>query len=95
MGVVVCIAIAGLRLWFNSLDHLPPHFHVTRRDEWEIRVFFLQCTDTRLACELKWPKSGKGPNAATRDLLRRAVMAHQAELLAEWQSKVVQMENEP
>ena len=30
LGKVDCIAIEGLRFWFNSNDHLPPHFHVTK-----------------------------------------------------------------
>ena len=32
-------SIPGLDLFFNSLDHLPPHFHARRRGEWEIRVY--------------------------------------------------------
>jgi hypothetical protein len=31
-------SVAGLELFFNSLDHLPPHFHARRPGEWEIRV---------------------------------------------------------
>ena len=27
MGRVDAVSIAGLELWFNSSDHLPPHFH--------------------------------------------------------------------
>ena len=45
MGKVGCITLAGLSLWFNSNDHLPPHFHVNKTGEWEIRIYFLRCSD--------------------------------------------------
>ena len=54
MGTVDAFSIPGLRLWFNSSDHLPQHLHVTKRGEWEIRVFFLECADGHLAHDKKW-----------------------------------------
>lgn len=38
MGRVQAFSIPGLDCWFPSLDHDPPHFHVRRPGEWEIRV---------------------------------------------------------
>ena len=33
MGGVLSIALPGLELWFNSDDHLPPHFHAFEGDD--------------------------------------------------------------
>ncbi|MBA2663238.1 MAG: DUF4160 domain-containing protein [Bradymonadaceae bacterium] len=38
MGKVDSFAIPGLELLFYSSDHPPPHFHVRKPGEWEIRV---------------------------------------------------------
>ncbi|NCR39243.1 MAG: DUF4160 domain-containing protein [Microcystis aeruginosa W13-11] len=43
MGKVESFNLDGLDLFFNSHDHLPPHFHVRKPGQWEIRVFFLLC----------------------------------------------------
>ena len=93
MGKVTVIAIAGLDLWFNSSDHLPPHFHVTKGGQWEIRVYWLTTTEAALTWDLKWPKKkGTGPSAAMQKELRKAVVANRAALLTEWQEKVVPSE---
>ena len=86
MGRVEAFTLDGLDLWFNSSDHLPPHVHVRRRGEWEIRVFFLVCTETELVFNRKWGR--KGPPAATLAEIRKAVLEHRAELLQEWEQKV-------
>jgi len=37
---------------------MPPHFHVKHREgDWEIRVFFLDCTDGELSYEYKVPST--------------------------------------
>ena len=41
MATVTAFQIDGLKIWFWSNDHEPPHFHVKRRGEWEVKVFFL------------------------------------------------------
>ena len=43
MGKVESFNLDGLDLFFNSHDHLPPHFHVRKPGQGEIRVFFLLC----------------------------------------------------
>ncbi|MGA2594511.1 MAG: DUF4160 domain-containing protein [Bryobacteraceae bacterium] len=86
MGRVEAFALAGLELWFNSSDHLPPHIHVKRRGEWEIRVFFLLCTDSELAFNRKWGR--RDPPAAAQSAIRNAVVEHRAEPLREWEQKV-------
>ena len=86
MGKVEAFVLAGLDLWFNSSDHLPPHIHVKRNGEWEIRVFFLLCTRSHLEYNRKWGR--KDPPAATKAAILEAVSAHRAELLREWEQKV-------
>jgi hypothetical protein len=86
VGRVEAFVLGGLELWFNSSDHEPPHIHVKRRGKWEIRVFFLFCTATRLEFNRKWGK--KDPTAKTQNEIRKAVVEHQAELLREWEQKV-------
>ena len=86
VGRVEAFALDGLELWFNSSDHLPEHVHVKRRGQWEIRVYFLLCTDSELAFDLKWGK--KGPPSMTQTAIRKAVVGHRAALLKEWEQIV-------
>ncbi len=86
MGRVDATEIEGLDLWFNSSDHLPEHVHVKRRGEWEIRVYFLLCTDDDLVFDRKWGR--KDPPAKPQAAIRRAIVARRAELLREWEQKV-------
>lgn len=88
MGKVGVFTIAGLDLWFNSSDHLPPHFHATKVGHWEVRVFILSTTATTLAWELKVRLKGGGPSGPEQKALRAKVEAHRAALLQEWEDKV-------
>lgn len=89
LGKVECFSIAGLDIYFRSLDHDPPHIHVLRRGEWEIRVRFLTCTETFLDYEMKWPPLiDRGPGAGDRKAIRAAVLEYQLQLLEEWTRKV-------
>ena len=85
MGRVDCITVEGLRLWFNSNDHLPPHFHVTKTGEWEIRIYFLRCAQERLDFDLKW---GKEPSRRVLEQLLGLVLEKRTALLEEWELKV-------
>ena len=85
MGKVEAFAIDGLDVWFNSSDHLPEHLHVKRRGAWEIRVYFLLCTEGRLEFDCKW---GKSPSASIKTKILKAVLEHRAALLIEWEKKV-------
>ncbi len=89
MGKVTVIAILGLDLWFNSSDHLPPHFHAAKAGHWEIRVYLLTTTLGALDWKFKWQKSKSGPTTKELQDLRTAVCANRVKLLAEWESKVV------
>jgi len=72
----------------TSSDHLPQHLHVKRRGEWEIRVFFLECTEGRLVFDTKWGR--RGPSGAERKAILAAVLEHRVALLDEWERKVCQ-----
>jgi hypothetical protein len=87
VGKVEAFTVAGLELWFWSGDHAPPHFHVKKAGEWEIRVSFLESTEKGLPFEVKW---GIGPNRHEQKVIAGLVRAHRAVLLAEWELKVRQ-----
>ncbi len=42
MGELAAFSIEGMKIWFWSKDHNPPHFHVKRDGQYEYRVFFLE-----------------------------------------------------
>ena len=88
MPKVQAFAISGLDVRFYSSDHLPPHIHVRDVGEWEIRVYFLLCTERRLEYDVKWPKSFDGPRSKTGKRILEKVLANKAALLAEWEANV-------
>lgn len=88
MGTVDAFAISGLDLWFNSSDHLPPHFHARRVGEWEVRVFFLLCTETHMEWSMKWMDKKRGIGRRDLEALRQGAVRFRAELLEEWERKV-------
>jgi hypothetical protein len=85
MSRVACLEVPGLDLWFNSHDHLPPHFHAEKVDAWGVRVFFLR--DAGEMFELVWPPNAPIPR---RELKTLAVLVkeNRAALLAEFETKV-------
>ena len=85
MGKVTCIEIQGLSLWFNSNDHLPPHFHANKTGEWDIRIYFLGCSERFLDFDMKW---GKRPSGKIQRELLAMVLKNRAALLVEWEEKV-------
>ena len=84
MGKVECFALSGVEIWFNSDDHLPPHFHVATAS-WEIRVRVLRPANDMI--ELCWGRAGPSGRASRR--ITRAAEEHRAELLREWEAEVV------
>ena len=90
MPKVACIEIPGLELWFNSLDHGPPHFHVRKAGQWEIRIYFRSCTESRLDFDEKFRLGKRGPSGKDRALVLREVLNHRDELFREWEQKVSQ-----
>ncbi|MCG6925648.1 MAG: DUF4160 domain-containing protein [Acidobacteria bacterium] len=88
MGRVDAFSIAGLDLWFSSSDHLPPHFHARRAGEWEIRVFFLLCTDRHLEVSVKWRDRNRSIGRKHLEALREAAVQFREEIMEEWEVKV-------
>jgi hypothetical protein len=88
VGRVDAFSVPGVELWFNSSDHLPPHYHASRRGEWEIRVFFLLSTETHLDWSLKWKDRRRAVQRSVLAQLREQSVKFRAELLAEWEAKV-------
>ena len=84
MPKVTCLSFAGLDARFHSSDHRPPHFHVEKADEWEIKVHFLNAPSDMV--ELVW---GKGPTSSEAQKIVKAAEAKRTELTQEWSTKVV------
>lgn len=79
MVTVAAFVVEGLKLWFWSNDHEPPHFHAKRRGEWEIKVHFLLD-----ASEMIEVVSGAPSRKAVKEIISLAER-HRLELLEQWQ----------
>lgn len=84
MAKIDCFEIAGLECWFWSNDHNPPHFHVKREGEWELKVNFLENDDEKMF-GLEW---GDLPKSKVRKGIKTLVIANRPALLVEWAAKV-------
>jgi hypothetical protein len=80
MALVEAFSIQGLRLWFWSNDHDPPHFHAKKTGEWEVKVSFL--LDEAEMLEVKW--QAKKPSERILSKLRAKAREHREALLEEW-----------
>jgi hypothetical protein len=58
-----------------------------RRGQWEIRVFFLESSANEMF-KVVWPK-GKEISKGDLELLKAKVKAFRAEILEEWERKVL------
>ncbi len=85
-----------LVFWWNSEDHIPPHFHVSKVDgEWEIRVFFALCQTNKLVYEFKFPsqRTKRILSKHEQEILTKmsnengSIMKRQ--LFNEWREKVI------
>ena len=82
MATVTAFGIAGLKIWFWSNDHEPPHFHAKRSGEWEVTFKFM--LDPSEMIELKWSK--KTPRKSVLKQLTSMAKKHRVELLEQWQA---------
>ena len=81
MATVQAFQVSGLKMWFWSNDHEPPHFHAKRSGEWEVKVSFMLGPDDMI--EIKW--SEKEVPAKTLKNLRSKAERYREDLLAQWQ----------
>ena len=81
MATVNAFRIEGLKLWFWSDDHDPPHFHAKKQGEWEGKVKFMLPQEEMIEV-LRSTKHGQ-PSAKVKKLLTSQSEAHRAELLVE------------
>lgn len=81
MAIVNAFGIEGVRTWFWSDDHNPPHFHAKRAGEWEVKVQFLLAPDAMI--EVVWSEK-KAPGKTLKELCSLAV-AHRVDLLTQWE----------
>jgi hypothetical protein len=81
MATVRAFQMAGLKLWFWSNDHEPPHFHAKRSGEWEVKVHFLWEPSEMI--EVVW--ADKKPSSKVLKSLTALAEEHRAELLAQWE----------
>ena len=80
MATVKAFRIEGLRLWFWSNDHEPPHFHAKRAGEWEVKVHFLLEPAEMIA--VVWAVK-QVPTKVLKSLADQAE-EHRVALLAQW-----------
>lgn len=80
------IVVVGLDLWFNSHDHLPPHFHAEKPGDWAVRVHFLR--DPSVMCEVVYTRRPRRPTKKELKALVTRAEANREQLLQEWERKV-------
>jgi hypothetical protein len=81
MATVNAFQIKGLKLWFWSGDHEPPHFHAKKSGEWEIKIFFLLAEQSMI--EIKW--ADKQPSAKIIKKICELSRHNRVLLLEEWE----------
>ena len=81
MAVVRAFAVEGIKCWFWSDDHEPPHFHAKKAGEWEVQVYFL--LDPGQMIEVVW--TAKRPAAKTLAAITSRAEQHRVELLEQWE----------
>jgi hypothetical protein len=80
MATVTAFTVNGLKIWFWSNDHDPPHFHVKRNGEWEVKIKFM-LDQSRMVENL----SRKGPSKSVLKELTKLAEKHREKLLKQWQ----------
>jgi hypothetical protein len=86
VGKLECLSFPGWDAWINSDDHDPPHFHLEKRGEWQVKVLFMRSPPE---FEFVYPRNKRGLSGKDRKLVSRAVEQHRAELFREWRDKAL------
>lgn len=82
MATVAAFQIDGLKIWFWSNDHEPPHFHVKRSGEWEVKVSFMLDQSEMIEVEA-WSRTL--PSKKMLKKLTSSAERHRVDLLKQWQ----------
>lgn len=82
MATVIAFQINGLKIWFWSNDHEPPHFHAKKAGEWEVKISFMLDQSEMVELE-SWSK--KSPSKKVVKELTSLAEAHRIALLQQWQ----------
>jgi hypothetical protein len=88
MGTVDAFQLEGLRCYFPSADHPPPHFEVYRRGGYVVRIYILATTKKR---GLVWDykrQMGTAFGPVEQKRLFKLVIKYRRKLLGEWKRKV-------
>ena len=83
MANVKAFHVPGLKMWFYSGDHQPPHFHAQRPGHWDARVFILE-DDERMIQVIR-PPNGR-IHAKDRRAIVAGVKHHRIGLMEEWEA---------
>ncbi|MEY4582270.1 MAG: hypothetical protein RL701_6973 [Pseudomonadota bacterium] len=86
MPRVVCVSVNGIELWFNSNDHLPPHFHAELSGDWHVKVHFMR--DRSEMIEVVYTSRPRQPRGRDLKELLQQAEAHRVPLLREFEAKV-------
>lgn len=83
MAQVKALSVPGIRMWFPSGDHQPPHFHADRPGQWHAVVYILEGAGRMI--ELKRPPDAKIRSGDRRRIVA-GVEANREALLQEWEA---------
>jgi hypothetical protein len=99
LGRIEEFSFQGLRAFFRSNDHRPPHFHVKRPGRWEIKVYILTSSKNRLDYSFKFPKNNSVILTSQEEkAILGFVTRNREKLLLDWQTQVCikeKMSDEP
>lgn len=73
---------------FYSNDHEPPHVHVRRKGEWEVKVKFLTCKEDFLDYDGSKPKKITLKSSIVQEILND-ILPVREQLYTEWCKKVL------
>ena len=82
MVTVSAFQIEWLKLWFCSNDHEPPHFHVKKSGEWEVKISFM--LDQSEMVEVEWSKKHLSQKVLKQ--VTKLAEEHRVALLEQWQN---------
>lgn len=89
MGKIGGFNLNGLEAFFQSGDHRPPHFHVKKKGEWEIRVYIATTTKSNLDYSFKFPKNNsKTIDSKEKEKIINFVINKRESLLVDWETQV-------